>query len=298
MRVPVVAQANPRSRLETLILGWKLTYDELASKDGVPLEEIRSLANHVGTRDDQQKAAQSPLADDEAEAEADAEGEEQAGKKSEGAKALVRLLRDPHCSLTHLNLCRTFLSVDELAAIADAVQQSNTPSLRQLHLHPQTDDPDTQREEKRIADRVRQTLDQRGREHRQRGQEPVEADTYEQPRRPAGVEATPKPAAVAQPSAGVSELRKRKKEITEELRLIEKEDRAAGDDEHRAKRAHDLREELAGIADAMQRAKALVEAARKVLRKQKKRQRKDDAKRNPDDGAHTTTHTPHTTPRN
>ncbi len=261
----VVAQANPRSRLETLILGWKLTYDELASKDGVPLEEIRSLANHVGTHDDQQKEVQSPLADDEA--EADAEGEEQSGKTSEGVKALVRLLRDPHCSLTHLNLCRTVLSVDELAAIADAVQQSNTPSLRQLHLHPQTDDPDTQREEKRIADRVRQTLDQRGREHRQRGQEPVDADADEQPRRPAGVEATPKPAAVAQPSAGVSELRKRKKEITEELRLIEEEDRAAGDDEHPAKRAHDLREELAGIADAMQRAKALVEAARKVLRK-------------------------------
>jgi hypothetical protein len=296
----VVGQANPRSRLETLILGWKLTYDELASKDGVPPEEIRSLANHVGTRDDQQKAVQSPLADDEAEADADAEGEEQAAKKSEGVEALVRLLRDPRCSLTHLNLCRTFLSVDELAAIADAVQHSNTSSLRQLHLHPQTDDPDTQREEKRIADRVRQILDKRGSEYRQRGQEePVEADAHvEQRRRPADVEATPKPAAVAQPAVGMSELRKRKKEITEELRLIEKEDRATGDDEQLAKRAHDLREELAGIADAMQRAKALVEAARKVLRKQKKRQRKDDAKRNPDDCAHTahTAHTAHNAP--
>jgi uncharacterized protein YigA (DUF484 family) len=78
---------------------------------------------------------------------------------------------------------------------------------------------------------------------------------------------------------GMNELRRRKKEITEELRILVEEGKS---EEQAAERKLDLKEELARIADAVQRNKALVEAARKVLRKQKKKQRKEDAKHNAD----------------
>jgi hypothetical protein len=239
-------QENSRSQLETLILGWKLSYDELARKDGVPVDEIRSLANRVG------------------------------GQHGEGVDALSRLLQSPHCSLTHLNLCRTFLVPNELAVIADALQRNS--SLRQLHLYPQSDDADTRKEERGIADRVRNELAERGREHRPRA--PKSQAQHRPLPAAAAVPREPVTSAVErQPAMGMNELRRRKKEITEELRILVEEGKS---EEQAAERKLDLKEELARIADAVQRNKALGEAARKVLRKQKKKQRKEDAKHNAD----------------
>jgi hypothetical protein len=272
-------QANARSRLKTLILGWKLTYDELARKDGVPPDEIRALANRVGSRrDDRTRGSKGE--------EEKEEEEEEGSGTSEGVASIVRLLAEPHCSLEHLNLCRTFLTPGDLAAMAEAVKHNS--SLRQLHLFPQQADSPTGEEEKSIADRVRELLDSRGaRARRQNQSEPdvpfVQLTTMTMTTTTTttadGVEGG-QPASKVRPVLEVSELRRRKKEITDELQQIEEEMKTGADEEKSeeglAKRKRELQEELEGLAAAMRQAKSLAETARKVLRKQKKKQRKNE----------------------